>query len=527
VLNSVEGASEIAFALSNEVALACDGSATIRWTDERARRLLGAEIGGDFSALCSPGSETKARALVEAACAGPTDEWELVMHVATGPLLVAWRGAPNAGGAVLVGSPVLQRYLALEEALAGVVGDLSALQRETERRRRELGLAEKEKERLLVAERAARDEVEAQRGRLAQVLDRLPEAIVIVDGAGRISVANAAAAEVMGLDLIGQALPVGTEPAFGARRLDGSPIAAAELPLQRSALQAEVVRGEQFVIEHAQHGRDVPLLVSSAPLHRPDGTQDGAVAVFQDITSIKELERQKDEFLATVSHDLRNPLAGIKGWIQILQRRARQLPDDSRDRWQRDLSTVEAAATRMGAILDELMDLTQLQMGRPLELQRTSTDLVALARRVVMGYQQAAQGHTIHVRGDPACIEGFWDATRIERVVGNLISNAVKYSPAGGDISVDIRQPGDIAVLSVQDHGIGIPAEDLPRIFDRFYRASNATTHFAGTGIGLAGARQLVEQHGGSVEVRSTVNVGTTISITLPLGSYETVALKD
>src|SRR6185503_13538924 len=103
------------------------------------------------------------------------------------------------------------------------------------------------------------------------------------------------------------------------------------------------------------------------------------------------------EFLATMSHDLRNPLSGIKGWTQILRRRARRLPDEERDIWVRDLTTVEHAATRMGGLIDELMDLTHLQMGRPIELHRRPTDLVELTRRIVADHQQPGQQHVLRV----------------------------------------------------------------------------------------------------------------------------------
>jgi signal transduction histidine kinase len=115
-----------------------------------------------------------------------------------------------------------------------------------------------------------------------------------------------------------------------------------------------------------------------------------------------------------------------------------------------------------------------------------------------------------------------WDQARLERVVGNLISNAVKYSPDGGEVILSLGREdsasGASAVLSVRDEGIGIPPEDLSRVFDRFYRGTNVVGHIAGTGIGLAGARQLVEQHGGSMAVESTPGAGSTFVVRLPLG---------
>jgi signal transduction histidine kinase len=421
----------------------------------------------------------------------------------------------------VVGSVLPDTYAAIQQNMSDAMRQLADLQRETARQQRELRRAHAEIEQLLGSERAAHAQAAAEQERLRQVLDRLPEAIAIVDRSGSFAVVNTAARDVLG-DVVGRPMPVGDVPAFGARGVEGTPIPARELPLQRSALRGQVVLGEQLVVRSAGNDRDVPLLINSAPLVDADGQPAGAVAVFQDISAIKELEHQKEEFLATVAHDLKNPLAAIKGWVQILGRRTRQLPEAERERWQQDLGTVEGTATRMAGMIDELLDLTHLQMGRPLELRLQATDLVALARRVAAEYQQLTDAHTLCVRSTLASLDGMWDQARLERVVGNLISNAVKYSPDGGEVILSLGREdsasGASAVLSVRDEGIGIPPEDLSRVFDRFYRGTNVVGHIAGTGIGLAGARQLVEQHGGSMAVESTPGAGSTFVVRLPLG---------
>jgi signal transduction histidine kinase len=509
-------------AISNEVAVACDTAGTIRWADARAARLLGARPDMRFIELVAPGTEDKAVRFLEQACSAETESWELVLVADGRPLTMAWRGTPTPGGAAVVGSLVPEAYAAVQQSVADAMRQLADLQRETARQQRDLRRAHAEIEQLLSSERAAHAHAAADRERLQQVLDRLPEAIVIVDRSESFAVVNTAAREVLGSDVVGRPMPVDDEPAFGAHGPDGSPIPARELPLQRSALRGEVVLGEQIVVRSAWNDRDVPLLINSAPLSDADGQPAGAVAVFQDITAIKELEHQKEEFLATVAHDLKNPLAAIKGWIQILGRRTRQLPEAERQRWQRDLGTVEGTATRMAGMIDELLDLTHLQMGRPLELRAQATDLVALARSVAAEYQQLTDAHTICVRSTLASLHGVWDQARLERVVGNLISNAVKYSPDGGEVMLSLTMEdsanGPMAVLSVRDQGIGIAPEDLARVFERFYRATNVVGRFAGTGIGLAGARQLVEQHGGSIAVQSTPGAGSTFVVRLPLG---------
>jgi signal transduction histidine kinase len=523
MLSPLDGLQQTILALSNEVAVACDTAGTIRWADARAARLLAARPDMRFVQLAAPGTEDKALHFVEQACSAETESWELVLLAKGRPITMAWRGRPAPSGAALVGSIVPDAYAAVQQNISDAMRQLADLQRETARQQRDLTRAHAEIEQLLRSERAAHTQAAAERERLRQVLDRLPEGIVIVDRSGSLAVVNTAARDVLGNDVAGRQMPVGDEPAFGARRVDGSPIPARELPLQRSALRGQVVLGEQIVVRSAGNDRDMPLLINSAPLSDADGQPAGAVAVFQDISAIKELEQHKEEFLATVAHDLKNPLAAIKGWIQILGRRTRHLPEAERERWQQDLGTVDGAATRMAGMIDELLDLTHLQMGRPLELRAQVTDLVALARRVAAEYQQLTDAHTICVRTTLASLEGMWDQARLERVIGNLISNAVKYSPDGGEVilslSVEESASGATALLSVRDEGIGIPPEDLSRVFDRFYRGTNVVGHIAGTGIGLAGAKQLVEQHGGSMAAESTPGAGSTFVVRLPLGT--------
>ena len=174
----------------------------------------------------------------------------------------------------------------------------------------------------------------------------------------------------------------------------------------------------------------------------------------------------------------------------------------------------------MVVLLDGLLDITRLRFGLPLELERQPTDLVALARHVAAQQQATTEQHEVSVHAEGGELVGEWDAARLERVLGNLIGNAIKFSPGGGQVRVTLRREQDSngpwAALAVADRGVGIPAVDLPRIFDHFYRGSNVGA-IAGTGVGLAGARQIVEQHGGRLEVDSHEGEGTTVNVRLPL----------
>jgi signal transduction histidine kinase len=230
--------------------------------------------------------------------------------------------------------------------------------------------------------------------------------------------------------------------------------------------------------------------------------------------------RARDETLATISHDLRTPLTSIRGLAQLLQRRLARGAAMTTEELTERLGRIEEQTVLMARMIDDLLDVARIEAGRPLELRRESCDLAALVQKSAADVQRTTDRHRLHVVAEDAPIVGSVDAARLERVVLNLLTNAVKYSPDGGDVALTVRPDPDSigwAILAVRDGGIGIPSEDLPRIFERFYRASNVGDQLRGTGLGLAGARQIVEQHGGEIAVSSEPGAGTTFTVRLPL----------
>jgi signal transduction histidine kinase len=223
----------------------------------------------------------------------------------------------------------------------------------------------------------------------------------------------------------------------------------------------------------------------------------------------------RDEFLATVSHDLKNPLAAIKGRAQILRRRIDRLPADEIERFAAGLDAIDFSADRMTRIINNLMDVARLRIGEPLELRREVADLVAIAETVIDEVRQA-EDRTIVLDVEVDHLTGRWDSARLERVLSNLLSNALKYSDEHTEVHVAVRAVDGWAELRVQDRGIGIPADDMPRIFERFHRAANVVGRVQGSGVGLAGAKQIVEQHNGTIEVDSTEGAGTNFTVRLP-----------
>jgi signal transduction histidine kinase len=238
---------------------------------------------------------------------------------------------------------------------------------------------------------------------------------------------------------------------------------------------------------------------------------------------IQEAVRIRDEFLSSVSHDLKTPLTAIKGRAQLLRRRS--IRDDARngkDWMSEGLAQIDTTATRMSMLINELLDISRLQIGQPLELDRQPADLVHLVQASVADWQHEVMGqHEIEVETELPSLVGFWDIDRLDRVLVNLIANAVKYSPDGGKITLRLSREESAgeewAVLAVIDQGIGIPAADLPHIFEPFTRAGNVIGRITGTGLGLAGSQRIIEQHGGTIEVASQEGSGSTFTLRLPL----------
>ena len=278
------------------------------------------------------------------------------------------------------------------------------------------------------------------------------------------------------------------------------------------------VAGELFPADEREgeaSGRGGKPIVVEA--HLFDLDQAYQVAIVRDVTAQRALERERGSFVAAVSHDLKSPLAAISGQAQLLQRKIEQLNLPDGPNMARRLARIDETTYRMSRLIDDLLDVSRLQMGRPLELNRQPVDLVVLAQAAIHQLQPTTSRHRLLLTAEQSTLPGFWDPQRIGRVADNLLLNAIKYSPDGGDIAVSLARDGQWAVMSIRDSGLGIPAADLPRIFERFHRGANVSRKISGSGIGLAGSKQIVEQHGGTIEVDSREGGGSTFTVRLPL----------
>jgi excisionase family DNA binding protein/PAS domain S-box-containing protein len=255
-----------------------------------------------------------------------------------------------------------------------------------------------------------------------------------------------------------------------------------------------------------------------------------AVVVFAQATGVRrqpdeapgrDIAGAQEEFLSAAAHDLKTPLATILGQTHLAQMRLAGLGAAQGAPVAASLAKIDVAARRMVRLIEEMIDVTRVRQGGTLDLDRQPTDLAALVRTVVDGVRGLSQHEIcVEIAAAAAGLEAYVDAARMERVVANLLHNAVKYTPDGDPITVRLTREHGVApeaVITVQDQGIGIPEVDLPHIFERFRRGGNAVRHFGGTGLGLASVRGIVEQHGGTVAVESQDGVGSTFTVRLPL----------
>jgi signal transduction histidine kinase len=234
------------------------------------------------------------------------------------------------------------------------------------------------------------------------------------------------------------------------------------------------------------------------------------VALERTAHDLADSIRLRDAMLAGVTHDLRTPVTVIKVQAQLLRRRA-NTPLLA------GLDQIERAATRMARWIDELLEVATVHSFEDLDLSLQMVDLVKIAQEAIDEHEPAARRHQLRLNADSPQIVGQFDAPRIERVIDNLLGNAIKYSPQGGCVSISLAATDGWATVVVRDEGVGIPAEDLEHIFEPFRRGGNVVGRISGTGIGLASSQRIVQRHGGTLTVESEAGKGSTFTIRLPL----------
>lgn len=363
--------------------------------------------------------------------------------------------------------------------------------------------AEEERERLLT-------EVQVARARLQTILESAANAIVYFDALNGQVVANPATGRVFGR-------PITPETGFAdytAQILhpDGSAVAPEQLPSHR-ALQGQTVPQQEMLIAQP-NGHRVPVLESAAPVRGSGGRVIGAVAVFQDISALKELERLREEWTSVIAHDLRQPITIITGYADMLAKKLQE-PENLEER--KAAEHILASVRSLNKMVRDLLDVSRIE-ARRIVLNCRPTDLPSLIRAAVERMAAMTRGHAVVIQIRGAIPPAEVDPDRIEQVLGNLLSNAAKYSYPDSEIQLVVESRDGNAELAVSNRGPGISPDELPKLFTRFYRTREARAGpVVGLGLGLYISKGLVEAHGGKIWARSTPGETTTFYVTLPL----------
>lgn len=347
---------------------------------------------------------------------------------------------------------------------------------------------------LMAAQHQRQQRLQAGHDRLAALLDQMTDGVLIASPDGRVSFANPAAERLFDIS-----------PALGrsvVEVLRHHQLAETwRASVQRAQPQSEMVElaaRHQYIQLIALPDRDNP---------------GGSLLLAQDFTRLRQLETIRRDFISNLSHELRTPLASLKALTETLSDGALEDPAAA----QHFLRRIEAEVDALTQMAAELLDLSRIESGQ-LRLKRAPTDPAQLLQTAAQRMQaQAVRGAlTLRVNCPAELPPVLADVPRLEQVLVNLIHNAVKFTPPGGEITLAAQPAGDFVQFSVRDSGVGIPEEALPRVFERFYRADRARAG-DGTGLGLAIVRHLVEAHGGQVGVQSRQGQGALFFFTIPL----------
>jgi two-component system sensor histidine kinase ResE len=351
-----------------------------------------------------------------------------------------------------------------------------------------------------LAEELARtlDALGAERDQLANILGSMTDGVITFDAGGAVLIFNPPAASYLA--------PL-TELAAGKRL--GLDIRLPELEEAfRQVVETGTVQGAEVTV-----GSKV-LACRLAPLTDPRGTVRGAVSVLLDMTRERRLEEMRREFVANVSHELRTPLTYLQGYTEAILDGLAADPDEEK----KYLKIILDETLRLRRLVSDLLDLSRIEAGQ-LALEKGEVNLAELCSEVAEKVWPLAEEKEIRLELDvPAQLPPAWgNADRLQQVLINLLDNALRHTGAGGKVAVTAKVQGEELAVSVHDTGPGIPPEELPYIFERFYKVEKARTRTtAGTGIGLAIVKGLVEAHGGRVWVESTPGKGSVFTFTVP-----------
>ena len=354
---------------------------------------------------------------------------------------------------------------------------------------------------------ALNDAVVDEKSLMRSIMDSVADGVIVTDVLGTIRLFNPKAKEILGLYAESA---VGQSAVEFIRRFEEIPYAEMQEKFRKI-----VERGEIFT---ADIKLSLPTTrfytLSLGPVRSSDGLVQGIVAVLSDITQLKEMDQMKTDLMSMVTHEIRTPLATVRGFAQILLKGG-----IDNEKGSEFLEIINRQSNRLVNLVNDFLDITRIESGRQV-ITKTPVNIDKLIQNALADLKPLADEKSISLqyRPDPGGLsEVFGDRNLIEQVLINLLSNAIKYSPKGASAGVAVAEQNGIVAVSVQDTGLGIPKEALPRLFEKFYRVrAEDRKDIIGTGLGLSLAKQIMEVHGGTIRVESVHGKGSTFTITIP-----------
>jgi two-component system phosphate regulon sensor histidine kinase PhoR len=339
------------------------------------------------------------------------------------------------------------------------------------------------------------EEHEEERKRLNEILRSIPDALIIMDGKGVVQLSSAA-----------------TRKFFGDAPLLGRPFIQAVRHSEFFSLLEEVrARGEAGVSEFTiDHPEERHCVVRISPLFHGKNVLTGFVAIFHDITELKKVEQVRKDFVANASHEIKTPITAITGFAETLLEGAL----DDREHAVRFLQAIKSNSERINSLVDDLMTISRIEMGvMKIEKQPLRFSDAADAVLAMLGEKAALKNLSLRVVVEPGLDNITADRDRLIQILTNLVENGIKFTERGG-VTFGLGEENGMNVIFVEDTGIGIPKQNLPRVGERFYRVDpSRSRQMGGTGLGLAIVKHLVKAHGWDLQIESTLEKGTKVRI--------------
>jgi two-component system phosphate regulon sensor histidine kinase PhoR len=361
----------------------------------------------------------------------------------------------------------------------------------------------------LVKERT--EQLAEEKELLAVTLSSMGDAVVAVDADNKIMLFNKAAEYLTSWRFEeAQGRPVDEIIRF----INEQTNQPAESPIDRvlESRKIETGTGQDALVSRL--GRQCPVSATAAPIRRNDGTMAGIVMVFRDVSQQREIDRLKSDFVSSVSHELRTPLTSIKAYAETMLCDPNMAEETRRE----FLQIMNEESDRLTNLINGILEISRVEAGT-IEINPTRVNVGAVVSRAVSDLQHLAGKKNIRLDADIAenLPELLGDENKIHSMVSNLVNNAIKFTPDNGQVSVSAQVQNNELVIRVSDNGMGIPKEELPKIFGRFYRVPRPGKQIQGTGLGLAIVKEIVIRHEGRIDVESELDKGSTFTVHLPL----------